>query len=160
MEWSHKKIKAVEKRAKTSSASYFRRCQKPDEAIAVDDQARLFTAAYKSYGVGGVDHLVIGNFGEVNKEFKDFIASTAMLAGKTGEAANMTPAHWTDVGQSDAAKLLWKRFKVALGCMAVRAQNELLIKRLQFIRNSPEAATAVAKAPNTRIFLWIQKLHI
>ena len=62
----------------------------------------------------------------------------------------MTPAIWIDVGKSDATRLMRKRFKVALGCMAVRAQNELLIKRLQFIRNSPIAATQAAKAGTPR----------
>jgi hypothetical protein len=62
----------------------------------------------------------------------------------------MTPAGWTDVGRSDATKLIRKRFKVALGCMAVRAQNELLLKRVQYIRNSKEGATAAAQNGQTR----------
>jgi len=62
----------------------------------------------------------------------------------------MIPANWTDVGKSDATRLTRKRFKVALGCMAVRAQNELLIKRLQFIRNSPIAATQTAKSGSAK----------
>ena len=103
-------------------------------------------AAFQTYGEGGVDHLVVGNFGEINKEFKEFISNTVLLAGQTKDAANMTPANWTDVGNSDATRLIQKIFKVALECMAVRAQNELLIKRVQFIHNSPIAATQAAKA--------------
>ena len=102
-----------------------------------------------TYGEGGVDHLVVGNFEEINKEFKQLIANTALFAGQTKDATNMAPANWTDVGKYDATQLIRKRFKVlAIGCMAARrgAQNELLIKRLQFILNSPIAATQVAKA--------------
>ena len=74
------------------------------------------------------------NFGEMNKGFKQFISSTALLAERTMDAANMKPANWTDIGESTNARgPVRKRFKVALGCMAVRAQNELLMKRIQFI---------------------------
>ena len=97
-------------------------------------------AAFQTYREGGVDHLVVGNFRQINKEFREFKSNTALLAGQTKDTANMTPANWTDVGNSDATRLIQKRFKVVLGCMAVQAQNELLIKRLQFIHNSPIAA--------------------
>jgi hypothetical protein len=70
--------------------------------------------------------LTEGNFWEINDEFKKIISNTALLAGQTKDAANMRPANWTDVGKSDATRLTRKRFKVALGCMSVRAQNELL----------------------------------
>ena len=43
-----------------------------------------------------------------------------------------------------------KRFKVALGCMAIRTQNELMIRRVQFIRRTKQAATQEACAGNTR----------
>ena len=78
-------------------------------------------------------HLVIGNFGEINKRFKKFIAETAILAGGQSDAANMTPANWTDLGKKDAVRLMKKLFKVALGCAAVRLQSDLLIHRTQFI---------------------------
>jgi hypothetical protein len=144
------KRRGVDKKAGYIQADYLNRCKRLDEGIAPGDQARPFTAAYKSYGEKGVDQMVIGNFGEVNAEFKKFVYFTALLAGSTEEAANMTPAGWTDVGRSDATKLIRKRFKVALGCMAVRAQNEILLKRVQYIRNSKEAATAAACNGPTR----------
>ena len=43
-----------------------------------------------------------------------------------------------------------KRFKVALGCMVIRTQCELMIRRVQFIRRTKEAATQAACAGNTR----------
>ena len=139
-------LRAVEKRANSSMKSYLNRCKKLDEKIAPDDNSRPFTSAYKSYGNGGVEHLVIGHFGELNKGFKQFITETAKLAGSQSEAGNMTPANSTDVGKKDAVKLIKKRFKVALGCAAVRLQCELLIRRVQFIRSTRNGAHAAACA--------------
>jgi hypothetical protein len=68
----------------------------------------------------------VGNFGEINNEFKKIISNKALLAGQTKDAANMKAANWTDAWKSDATRLTRKRSKVALGCMAVRAQHELL----------------------------------
>ena len=90
-------LQAVEKRANASSKSYLNRCKKLDEKIAPGDNSRPFTSAYKPYGNGGVEHLVVGNFGEINKGFKQFIAETAILAGSQSDTGNMTPANWTDV---------------------------------------------------------------
>ena len=93
---------------------------------------------------------MIVNFGmhiyrERNRDFQQFISNTALFAGQTKDAANMTPANWTDVGKSDATSFIRKMFKSALvGCMTLRAQNKL-IKRLQFILNSLIAATQAAK---------------
>jgi hypothetical protein len=56
----------------------------------------------------------------------NIISNIAFLAGQTKDTVNMKPANWTDVGKSDATRLTRKRLKVALGCMAVRAQNEQL----------------------------------
>ena len=68
----------------------------------------------------------MGNFGEINDEFKKIISNTCRANKECGEHENMKPANWTDVGKSDATRLTRKNLKVALGCMAVRAQNELL----------------------------------
>jgi len=85
---------------------------------------------------------VVGNFGEITKGLKQFSAETAILVGSQNDAGNMTPATWTDVGKKDAVKLMKKRFKVALGCTAVRLQCELLIRRVQFITNTRNGAHA------------------
>jgi len=49
-----------------------------------------------------------------------------------------------------AYALFKKWFKVVLDCMAIRTQTELMIRRVQFIRRSKEAATQAACAGNTR----------
>ena len=98
--------KAVEKRVGLSTGSYHRRCKKMDDTIATGDDSKPFTAAIQTYKEGGIDHLVVGNFGEINKEFKEFISNTALLAGQTKDASNMIPVNWTDVGNLDATRLI------------------------------------------------------
>jgi len=102
-------------------------------------------AIHKSYGMNGIDSLVVGHFGEVNKGFNQLIYSLAKVA-----AGNITPASSTDHKRKGAYALFKKRFKVALGCMAIRTQTELMIGRVQFIRRTKEASTQAACAGNTR----------
>jgi len=99
-----------------------------------------FLSAYKSYGINGIDSLVVGHFGEVNKGFKQLICSLAKVAAESQEAGNITPASSTDHKRKGAYALFKKRFKAALGCMAIRTQTELMIRRVQFIRRRKEAA--------------------
>ena len=63
------------------------------------------------------------------------------MAAVLQEAGNTTPASSTDHKRKGAYALFKKRFKVALGCMAIRTQTELMISRVQFIRRTKEAAT-------------------
>jgi len=65
-------------------------------------------------------------------------------------AGNITPASSTDHKRKCAYALFKKRFKVALGCMEIRTQTELMIRRVQFIKKPKEAATQAACAVNTR----------
>jgi len=74
----------------------------------------------------------------------------AKVAAESQEARNITPASSTDHKRKGAYALFKKRFKVALGCMAIRTQTGLMIHRAQFIRRTKEAATQAACAGNTR----------
>ena len=71
------------------------------------------------------------------------------MAADSQEAGNITPASSMDHKRKEAYALFKKRFKVALG-MAIRTQCELMIRRVQFIRRTEEAATQAACAGNTR----------
>ena len=117
--------------------------------FAAGNSSNPFLSAYKSYGRNGIDSLVVGHFGEVNKGFKQFICSLAKIATESQEAGNITPASSTDRNRKGAYALFKKRFKVALGCMTIRTQTELMI-RVQFIRRTKEAATQAACAENIR----------
>jgi len=53
-----------------------------------------------------------------------------------------------DRKRKGAYTLFTKKFKVALVCTAIRTQSELVIRRVQFIRRTKEAATQAACAGN------------
>jgi len=72
------------------------------------------------------------------------------VAAESQEAGNITPVSSTDHKRKGAYALFKKRFKVTLGCMAIRTQTELMIRRVQFIRRTKEAATQAACAGNSR----------
>jgi len=99
--------------------------------------------------MNGIDTLVVGHVGEVNKGFKPLICSLAKVAADSQEAGNITPASSMDHKRKGAYALFKKRFKVALGYMAIRTQTGLMIRRVQFIRRTKEAATQAACAGNT-----------
>ena len=69
--------------------------------------------------------LVVGHFGEVNKGFKKLICSLAKVAADSQEAGNITPTSSTDHKRKGAYALFKKRFKVALGCMAIRTPSAI-----------------------------------
>ena len=100
--------------------------------------------------MNGIDSLVVGHFGEVNEGFKQLICSLAKVAADSQEAGNITPASSTDNKRKGAYALFKKRLKVALGCMAIRTQTDLIILRAQFTRRTKDATTQAACAGNTR----------
>ena len=51
-------------------AHYTKRAKKLDATFAAGNNPTPFLSAYKSYGINGIDLLVVGHFGEVNKVFK------------------------------------------------------------------------------------------
>ena len=116
----------MDKRVAEIEAHYTRRAKKLDATFAAGNNSNPFLSAYKSYGTNGIDSLVVGHFGEVNKGFKQLICSLAKVAAESQEAGNITPASSTDHKRKGAYALFKKRFKVALGCMAIRTQTELM----------------------------------
>jgi len=71
--------RAVEKRVAEIEAHYTKRAKKLDATFAAGNNSNPFLSAYKSYGINGIDSLVVGHFGEVNKGFKQLICSLAKL---------------------------------------------------------------------------------
>jgi len=72
------------------------------------------------------------------------------LAVESQEAGNITPASSTDHKKKGAYALFKKRFRVAPGCMVIRTQSELMIRRVLLIGRTKEAATQAACAGNAR----------
>ena len=128
------------RRAVENEAHYTRRAMKLHFTYVAGNNSNLCLSAFKSYGTNGIDSLVVGHFGEVNKGFKQLICSLAKVAADSQEAGNITPASSTDHKRKGACTLFKKRFKVALGCTAIRTQTELMIRRV----------TQAACARNTR----------
>jgi len=62
------------------------------------------------------------------------------VAAESQEAGNITYASSTDHKRKGAYALFKKSFKVALGCMAIRTQTELMIHRVQLIRRTKKAS--------------------
>jgi len=83
--------RAMKKRVAEIEAHYIKRAKKLDATFAAGNSSNRQTrSAYKSYGVNGIDSLV------VNKGFKQLIYSLAKVAVESQEAVNMTPASSTD----------------------------------------------------------------
>ncbi len=142
--------RALEKRVAEIEAHYTKRAKKLDITFAAGNNSNPFLSAYKSYGMNGIDSLVVGHFGGVNKGSKQMICSLANVAADSQEAGNITPASSADHKRKGAYALFKKRFKLALGCMAIRTQTEQMIRWVQFIRRTKEAATQAACAGKPR----------
>ena len=112
----------MEKRVAEIEAHYTKRAKKLDATFAAGDNSNPFLSAYKSYGINGIDSLVV-------KGFKQLICPLAKVAAESQEAGNITPTSSTDHKRKGAYALFKKRFKVALGCMAIRTQTELMVVR-------------------------------
>lgn len=73
------------------------------------------------------------------------------MSTETQEAEDIAPASSVDRNRKDAVyALLKKRFKVAFGCITIRTQSELIIRRVQFIRRTNEAPTQATCTGNAK----------
>ena len=88
--------RAVEKRVAEIEARYTKRAKKSDVTFAAGKNSNPFLSAYKSYGMDGIDSLVVGHVGEVNKAFKQLICSLAKVAADLQETGSITHASSTD----------------------------------------------------------------
>ena len=129
-------LKAVEKRANSSSKSYLNRCKKNLMKKLLPVTTRDPSHQHTSLTA------MVGNFlGKLIRALSSLL-SKLPTTGSQSDAGNMTPANWTDVGKKDTVKLIEKRFKVALGCAPFRLQCELLIRGVQFIKITRKGAHA------------------
>jgi len=70
------------------------------------------------------------------------------VAAESQEAGNMTHMGSTDNKRKNALYSRRELIEVALRYMAIGIQNELMIRRIQFIKRSKEVGTQVACAGN------------
>jgi len=59
--------RAVEKRVAEIEANYAKRAKKLDITFAAGNNFNLFLSAYKSYGLNGIDSLVVGYNADKNE---------------------------------------------------------------------------------------------
>ena len=78
----------VEKRVAEIEAHYTKQAKKLDVTFAAGNNSNPFLSAYKSYGMNGIESLVVGHFGEVNKGFTQLICSLTKVAADSQEAGN------------------------------------------------------------------------
>ena len=62
--------RAMVKKVSEIEAHYMKRAKKLYATVAAGYNSIPFLSAYKSYGMNGIDSLIVGHFGEVNKGFK------------------------------------------------------------------------------------------
>ena len=92
----------MEKRIAEIEAHYTKRAKKLGVTFAAGNNSNPFLSAYKSYGMNGIDSLVVGHFGGLNKGFKQLICSLAKMAADSQEARKITPASSTGHKRKDA----------------------------------------------------------
>jgi len=68
----------VGKRAAEIEAHYVKRAKKFDTTIASGNHSNPFLTTSKCFGMNGIDSLVVGHFGDVNKGFKKIFHKIAM----------------------------------------------------------------------------------
>jgi len=73
----------VEKRAAEIEAHYTKRAKKLNATFPAGNNSNPFLSAYKSYGMNGIDSLVVGLIGVVNKGFKKLICFLAKVAAES-----------------------------------------------------------------------------
>ena len=76
------------------------------------------------------------------------------MAAESQEAGSITPATSTYHKRKGAYALLKKRFKVALGCMVIRSQAELMIHRVQLLYSSSEPVTDGGRVIIPKLSTW------
>jgi len=72
----------VEKKVAEIEAHYTKRAKKLDATFAAGNNSNPFLSAYKSYGINGIDSLVVGHVGKVNKGFKQLLCSLTKVAAE------------------------------------------------------------------------------
>ena len=95
-------------------------------------------------------------------DFKQLICSLAKVAADSQEAESITPASSIDLKRKVIYASFKKRFKVALVCMAIRTQTELMIRRVrrvQCLRRTKEAAIQAACAGNNEDTIQNMEIH-
>ena len=103
-----------------------------------------FERAMSTFVSGGPIPCVVGAFGETNAETDALLRTLALHAASTQDGLSISP-HSNLHHRHGAYPILLQQFRRALGLAAVRSHAELKLRRLHFIRPTPEEASAAAQ---------------
>ena len=104
-----------------------------------------FESAQKRFIGGQVIPLVVGPFGEVNKDFEKVLKTLARLAAAGEDGMSISPLRNTD-RKGGAFIIMLQQFRRALGVMVVRGMANHKLSRLHYVRATAEEAKFTAEA--------------
>ena len=117
-----------------------------------------FRTALASFYSGNAIPICFGAFGEFNKGTDKFLYRLAEAGARTDEGLGLSPFPDRETGQGQdkgadnfsgrtgPRRILLRKYRTALNCMAVRVNADLKSKRTQFIRDTYSGAINYAKS--------------
>jgi len=147
-----KTIRATDSRARKVPNEYRDKAHLIDVKIAPEETRPLnsangpsgpFEKALRTFATSGPIPVVVGAFGETNKEFDKIVIMCSKLAAKTNYGRRLSP-HAVGSGQG-ADTLLRIQFRRVLGVQFVKANARHKLERLHLVGSTPEEAIRLAK---------------
>eukprot|EP00957_Ditylum_brightwellii_P172219 13110656-Ditylum_brightwellii.AAC.1 len=118
--------RGADKRARQVKEEYTSKAKKCDAQFTQDAQSdnRPFEDALKTFLHGGPIPLVFGAFGEVNKEFLNFLKTAALAAASMEDRLALSPVKYVH-DQRGTYNLILDKFQQIAGVAIVRALAQL-----------------------------------
>ena len=149
---NHSDLKPADRRARDITSEYSRKFKKLDRKYAADvvgegDNGIVgpFEAAQGRFIGGQVVPLVVGAFGEVNKDFEKVLKTLAKLAAAGEDGMSISPLRNLD-RKGGAYVIRLQQFRRALGVTVVRGMANHKLSRLHYVRGTVEEAKYTAEA--------------
>jgi len=147
-----KTTRATDTRARRVPEEYKAKAHRIDHAIAPNETRPLseangptgpFERALRTFATGGPIPVVVGAFGETNKEFDKLIIMCSKLAAKTAYGRRLSP-HALGSGRG-ADSILRSQFRRVLGVQFVKADARLKLERVHLVGATPEEAIHLSR---------------
>jgi len=145
-------LRGTDSRAKRVPKDYKQKAHRIDLAVAPDETRPLneengpsgpFEKALRTFATGGPIPVVVGAFGEANKELDKLVIMCSKLAAKTAYGRRLSPhALGTSCG---ADSILRCQFRRMLGVQFAKANARLKLERLHLVGATPEEAVHLSR---------------
>jgi hypothetical protein len=168
-------VRACDKRAKEIRQEYCKKAKTCDEIFAPGVEPPPFSTALTSFASSGVMPICCGAFAEFNtKTTNKLIYQLAKMGAQTEEGLRLSPHSDPDdrddarrqaeqagganseshqhQGKAGPRTVLLRRYRQALGVMAVRFNADLKLNRLRYIKPEAGHATQYAKEVKSKHF--------